>query len=191
MKLDSIEIDQKYSVKFGNSGDFKSLGWGSENSQLTRFRILCEIPGFIPTDSMLDVGCGHGDFSQLSDNYHGIDLRDSVIEIARGKFPNKVFNCQSIFETEIDYDWIFGSGIFGFDREDWTENAQSVITEMFKKSRKGVGVNFLSILSTGQKDKEMKYSSPDEICLLASKISNKFVLRHDYRPNDMTLYIMR
>lgn len=41
----------------GNS--LQAVGWGSTESQETRFRVLTEI-GLHPTSSILDVGCGMG-----------------------------------------------------------------------------------------------------------------------------------
>jgi hypothetical protein len=35
-----IESDEKYTKKFGKENNYKSLGWGSENSQIIRFEIL-------------------------------------------------------------------------------------------------------------------------------------------------------
>jgi len=97
-KTIDIENDDKYFNKFGKTNDFKSLGWGSESSQIDRFKILAEIPGLKTTDRILDVGCGYGDFCTFFENYKGIDLRESVIEIAKKKFPNNSFESKTIFE---------------------------------------------------------------------------------------------
>lgn len=187
-----IENDEKYLNKFGGTEDFKSLGWGTEESQQKRFKILKEIPGYSELDSVLDVGCGHGDFCKiLGENYKGIDIRNSVIEISKKKYPNRTFDCQSIEEVNEKYDWIFASGIFGFNRLDWENNVEKTLTKMTEKCIKGVSVNFLSDLSTGKKDPEMYYCQPAKAIDLIKKITNKFCLRHDYRPNDFTVYILK
>ena len=186
-----IESDEKYTKKFGKENNYKSLGWGSENSQIIRFEILKQINGFIENDSVLDVGCGHGDFCKYFKKYKGIDIRESVIEIAKIKYSNFLFESKTIFDEENNFDWIFGSGIFGFNRPDWNENVLENLNEMIKKANKGVGVNFLSSLTNGSKDLEMKYTNPSEIVELISKLNKKFLLRHDYRPNDMTIYIFK
>ena len=41
--------------------DIRSLDWGGRSSQSQRFRVLYEI-GIGLESSVLDVGCGHGDF---------------------------------------------------------------------------------------------------------------------------------
>ena len=190
-KINSIENDEKYREKFGYGDDHKSLGWSTEKSQVTRFEILKQIPGFEKNHSVLDVGCGHGDFCRFLENYKGIDIRESVIKIAEKKYPGFNFETKSIFEENNMYDWVFGSGIFGFNRKDWSENVLENLSEMFKKSTKGVAVNFLSSLSTGITDSEMKYSSVCEVSNLISQITRNFVIRHDYRPNDFTVYIFK
>jgi SAM-dependent methyltransferase len=191
MKVETIliESDDKYTKKFGKDRNYKSLGWGSENSQIIRFDILKQINDFKENDSVLDVGCGHGDFCKYFTNYKGIDIRDSVVEIAKSKYSNYEFETKTIFEENGQFDWIFGSGIFGFNRPDWNENVLENLNEMIKKSNKGIGVNFLSSLTNGSRDPEMKYTSPSEITEIVSKLGKRFILRHDYRPNDMTIYI--
>jgi SAM-dependent methyltransferase len=190
-KITSIENDEKYREKFGHGDDHKSLGWSTEKSQVTRFEILKQIPGFEKNHSVLDVGCGHGDFCRFLENYKGIDIRESVIKIAEKKYPGFNFEAKSISEENNMYDWVFGSGIFGFNMKDWSENVLENLSEMFKKSTKGVAVNFLSSLSTGITDPEMKYSSVGEVSDLISQITRNFVVRHDYRPNDFTVYIFK
>jgi cyclopropane fatty-acyl-phospholipid synthase-like methyltransferase len=187
-----IETDKKYSEKFGNSPDFKSLGWGSSESQLVRFKVLSEIPGFETGDSVLDVGCGHGDFSTFFDsNYKGIDIRESVINISKQKYQKSRFDTKTIFEETERFDWIFGSGIFGFRHDDWTNYVTEHLKRMYELSNKGFAVNFLSILSSGKKDMDMMYSDPKEISGVVSSLTSKFIIRHDYRPNDMTVYILK
>lgn len=187
-----VETDEKYNGKFGNSSDFKSLGWGSQESQLVRFRILTEIIGFTDGDSVLDVGCGHGDFSTFfNDNYKGIDIRESVINISKQKYQHVQFETKTIFEENDNFDWIFGSGLFGFRHDDWSNYVFENLQRMYQLSNKGVAVNFLSTLSPGKKDPDMMYSHPSEISEIVSQITSKFIIRHDYRPNDMTVYIFK
>ncbi len=191
MSADQHNIEVQYSKKFGDSTGVRSLGWGSEESQKIRFEILKQIPNIQNNDSVLDVGCGHGDLSLFFNNYKGIDVRHSVIKIAREKYKNKLFETGSIFDESSKFDFVFASGIFAFYEINWKENVLSIVEEMIKKSNKGVGVNFLSSLSSSTKDNDMKYSSPSEISDIISKVSSKFIIRHDYRPNDMTVYILK
>jgi ubiquinone/menaquinone biosynthesis C-methylase UbiE len=58
-----MNLSKKYKEKFGHLEGVKSLGWGSDYSQQKRFDILLDI-GLDINDSVLDVGCGYGDFSK-------------------------------------------------------------------------------------------------------------------------------
>jgi len=187
-----VETDEKYNEKFGNSSDFKSLGWGSQESQIVRFKVLTEIPGFEKGDSVLDVGCGHGDFSTFFDsNYKGIDIRESVINISNQKYQTTKFETKTIFEENQTFDWIFGSGLFGFRHDDWSSYVFENLQRMYQLSNKGFAVNFLSTLSPGKKDPDMMYSHPKDISEVVSRLTSKFIIRHDYRPNDMTIYVLK
>jgi hypothetical protein len=64
----NMNLSKKYKEKFGHLEGVKSLGWGSDYSQKKRFDILLDI-GVDINDSVLDVGCGYGDFSKNFVNY--------------------------------------------------------------------------------------------------------------------------
>ena len=64
-----MDLEKKYHEKFGNYTGVKSLGWGNEETQKVRFKVLMEISGLQITDSVLDVGCGYGDLSYYFDIY--------------------------------------------------------------------------------------------------------------------------
>ena len=209
------ELERKYSNKFGNISigslvdsrvelgederreiEVLELGWGSLLSQEDRFRVLLEIPGIdVELDSVLDVGCGYGDLSRYLNSglYRGIDVRLSAIERACCKYEGLDFVVSDIYGEDIDvrYDWVFGSGIFCFDGLFWEFEVLGILFEMFKRCRRGVGVNFLSDLSDGVRDKDMRYCRPEDISRLVSLVTKKFVLRHDYRKNDMTVYLLK
>lgn len=58
------------------------------------------------TESILDIGCGPGQFASfLRDkglpNYHGIDLSDQAINMARATCPGYTFSAGSIFEADV------------------------------------------------------------------------------------------
>lgn len=182
-------MEYVYTSKFGEGTTVKTLGWGSTYSQEIRFRILLEIPGLKHTDSILDVGCGYGDLSQYLQNYMGIDIRQRAIDEARNRYPTKSFQMKSIEHIEDSYDWILASGIFAFNTETWKEDTLHILTQMFHKSKKGIAFNVLSCLTPNKKDEDMKYVSMSEITDLIQTITNKFIIRHDYLPNDLTIYL--
>ena len=184
------KIDEIYKQKFSHLEGVKSLGWGSDYSQKKRFDILLEIKGYQQGDSVLDFGCGYGDLSLVIDNYEGVDIRKSAIQIARDKYPNRIFNHKSITEIDKNYDWVFISGIFCFEK-DWRENFETIIKNLFNKCTKGISVNFLSELTNNPKIPDMKYTKIQEVIDVTKNLSCKFTIRHDYLPNDITLYVYK
>lgn len=55
-----------------------------EGGNKEQFRLLRQ--QLSPTDNILDIGCGTGYFSVLSQHYHGIDITPSFISYARKKY---------------------------------------------------------------------------------------------------------
>jgi ubiquinone/menaquinone biosynthesis C-methylase UbiE len=184
-------LDDIYKRKFGNTEEITSLGWGSTTSQEIRFLMLMDINGFKSGDSVLDVGCGHGDLSYYINNYTGVDIREHAIKVANKKFQKAKFIHGSMSDINNNFDWIFASGIFCFKSDNWHRETNKLLMEMYNKSNKGVAVNFLSNLSDGNRDPEMMYASISDVFMAIDGITKKFNIRHDYRPNDCTVYLYK
>lgn len=183
------DLDKIYNRKFTHLEGVKSLGWGSEYSQQKRFKVFLEIDGYTQGQSVLDFGCGYGDMSDYITNYEGIDLRQMAVDKAKEKYPNKFFDCLGIDDVSKNYDWIFASGIFCF-KENWKVNFETIISKLYILCNKGVAVNFLSKLTTTELE-DMKYTDISEVVEVVKNLSNKFIIRHDYLPNDFTLYLYK
>jgi len=185
-----LNLEDVYTKKFCNDGSHKSLGWGSEYSQQARFRALVEISGFSNKDSVLDVGCGYGDLSIYIVNYTGIDLRQSAISVANSKYNDK-FLCKSIYKIKDKFDWVFASGIFSLGYDEWLKDTTNTIIKMFDTCKKGIAFNCLSSLSNKNIDPDNKFVDINEIVPIISRLTNKFSIRHDYLPNDVTFYLYK
>jgi len=197
------KIKAIYKSKFGqySSKDVQALGWGSKESQEIRFEKIKEI-GIRENDHVLDVGCGIGDLNVYLGNvkYTGIDIRPAIIKAAKEKYPGIDFYKASLEELPlveilthsilIKYHWVVASGIFCF-KVTSNKDIEKTLSLMFQRCLKGVSVNFLSNVRGKNFLKDMKYMGPDKVIKMATKITKKFSLRHDYRENDMTLYLYR
>ncbi len=180
--MDNIKFYQKLIKKYKQK-DVRSLGWGSRESQGIRFRILAGI-GIASEDTVLDVGCGYGDFSQpLSRNYTGYDIVPEMITEARKRYPQHKFITEWNDET---FDWIIASGVFNME-----DANMGLITRMFKNCNKGIAVNFLCRYRGMEEKDDRKYHDPADIIKLVEIMSNKWVVRHDYRHNDFTVYVWK
>lgn len=95
-------------------------GWRTESmGQFTNIMsdhsVLCGLLRLVqiakPGDSILDVGCYHGDVYEsvkhIGVDYLGIDLFDSVISEARRKHKEATFKVQDLFELTDQADIVF------------------------------------------------------------------------------------
>lgn len=178
----------------------KAVSWGSGESQECRFKILSEI-GVLDNKTILDVGCGLGDFyGYLARNkikpksYLGIDINPLMVSGAKKKYPKAEFMAGDLIDMfpKRNFDYVFQSGIFNLKFPNWEKITYKILAKMYGLSKIGVGTNFLSVLSPFSRDKSSFYADPKKIIdFVCSDLSKRFVLRHDYRPNDFTIYIYK
>lgn len=197
--------DKKISREYYNSKlteyaqDVRALGWGNIRSQEIRFRVLSEIGDF-KDKSILDVGCGFGDFYGFLKrvayvkSYLGIDIHQKMLDEARKRYPEAKFEIKDILEDSNNdkFDYIVASGIFGLETINWDEITQKMISRMYELSNVGVSVNFLSSFTNRQTPPHAHYANPlDMLNYIIKNLSTRVTLRHDYMPNDFTIYIYK
>jgi ubiquinone/menaquinone biosynthesis C-methylase UbiE len=178
--------------KFGDNPG--SLGWPS-GKQKIRFQALSEIAN-LNGSSILDVGCGFGDYlnflqkKKLKINYYGVDINPTFINLAKQKFPNDIFKTLDLQQTKIKkhFDWSFAIGIT--NKCGSYKYIEDILNEMFKISKKGVAMDFLSSY-VDFKGKGDFHSSPEKIFKIAKKLSKRVIIRHDYLPYQFCAYIFK
>ncbi len=194
----NLDYYNKQLTEYGQ--DVKALSWGNVDSQRERFKILSEI-GDLNDKSILDVGCGFGDFYVYlkgqdinPKQYVGIDINLLMISMAKNKLPEVRFEVADILTVKLKekYDYVIASGIFALETPKWDAITEKILRKMYKLSQLGVGVNFLSSRTTGKMLVGRHYTNPRDMAKFASKkLRAGIVLRYDYRPNDFTLYIYK
>lgn len=182
----------------------QALDWGSRQSQQLRFRVLAEV-GDLNDCSLLDVGCGQGDFYQwlVESNtpvrYHGLDITPRMIEDCRRRFDAAASN-QARFAVgslphlpeafDQSYDYVMASGIFAHRRQQAGEFLQQMVTHMFERCRLAAAFNSLSDWA-GEKEGREFHADPCEVLHLARRLTPHVALRHDYHPRDFTVYLYK
>jgi ubiquinone/menaquinone biosynthesis C-methylase UbiE len=176
--------------------DYRGVKWESAESQILRFKILCEISPEINTSSLLDIGCGLGHLAEylyahnFKGQYKGIDICNQMIELAKKKHPDLDFennDIDSVDDNSVDY--VLASGIFAF--VDYMQ-LQLLIQSLFSKAKKGVAFNCLSIYAPEEKkESALFYPNPSEIFDLCERLTPCVTLRHDYLENDFTVYLYK
>lgn len=179
--------------------DVRSLDWGSKESQARRFKVLSEVA---PTRgrSVLDIGCGLGDFYEYLKasggdvRYTGVDLTPRMIEVARGRFPEAQFATGNVLAPDgpplEPHDLVVASGIFFCRLSEPVEFVQTMVRRMFDLATVAVAFNSLSAWS-GQVDADEFYADPLATLEFCRSLTPRVALRHDYHPRDFTIYMYR
>lgn len=183
--------------QYGDS--FKSVNWGSKESQNLRFDML--LNPFIESNvsenrlSVLDVGCGLGHlYTFLQDkglpiDYRGIDIVPDMVAKAKERHPDVRFDVGTVSDLlEESYDIVVASGIFyvAYDQE----SMNTELAKMFSLCRRGIAFNSLSKWAPELKQPDF-YADPLEVLSFCRTLSTCCTLRHDYFPHDFTVHVFR
>jgi len=181
--------------KFGDRPE--ALRW-TPQGQIRRYHTLTEIAQDLHTSTVLDYGCGTGDFYRflgrrgIVPRYTGVDINENFIEIARKKYPQCTFGVMDITEGDDElegFDYIFICGVFNYLVPGVGDDLKNTLVTLFKHCNKGLALNALSS-HTPVKDPELNYTSPEEMVAFAlENLSPYLMLRHDRIQNDFTLFV--
>ena len=181
-----------------HNNDIKSVAWGSRESQQKRFEILSQIAD-LEGRSVLDVGCGLGDFYRwLKDRYRdikytGVDITPSMVELASKKHPGAKFYILDILESNSvmpAYDFVFASGIFNRRITKHKHFIKDTIVRMFDLSKQGIAFNIMSTKADFMEKKEY-YADPGKMLDFCLGLSRKVALMHNYMPHDFTVFVYK
>jgi len=176
--------------KYGHN--IKALNWGSKKSQERRFEILTKNIN-LNNQSILDVGCGFGDFyAFLVKKFHGfiytgIDVTEEMVNTCKKKYPHLDIRRVDVKEmsTKKKFDYVFASGILYTMTK---KQARQAIKKMFALTKKSLAFNALSIFAD-YKEKNETYLDPIEIFKFCQKLSSFVILDHSYMKHDFTIHI--
>jgi RimJ/RimL family protein N-acetyltransferase/SAM-dependent methyltransferase len=179
-------------------GGPRALDWGGAESQRLRFEVLAAVAP-LRGASVLDVGCGLGDFCQWATDadmevrYTGIDIAPRMVEAARRRLPTARFELCNLLEAKPPddaYDYVLASGVFAKRRRAPSEFMNHLAGLMFGLCRKAVAFNSLSAWAPDQEAGEF-YADPAATLAFCRTLTPRVVLRHDYHPRDFTLYLYK
>ena len=199
----------------------RAVGWGSKESQELRFKVLVEVagqPACLQGCSVLDVGSGTGDLYQwllwqrlAGVTYWGYDSNRGAIKTARERFKDQEPNgCRAVFHPEdlsqwvampeapnpppARWDYVLASGLFSFSN---LREFGLLVRWMYRRARKALAFNVPSTWAAEHRVGHF-YLEPSRALALAARIQRevdggpgRIVLRHDYLPHDMTVYMYR
>lgn len=166
----------------------QGLRWKSTFTQYKRFEILTSfIEDNISNSSLVDAGCGFGDYISYLEkidktplSYLGIDCEELMISIASKRFPNKKFKIQNILNDNlIESDYYICSGAMNILEN---EEVNKFIRNCFGASKKAFIFNFL-------KNDPLTAISIDKIISYCKELTGKIIIKDNYLENDITIYL--
>ena len=140
---------QEAAEAFG--GTFEATLWRSKHGQTLRFNEFVSEIDFSGT-SILDIGCGNGDFASFLHessvnfrSFRGIDAIDAMIQTAQNRQLQRstfeVVDVLNEFDSIGNEDWIVFSGSLNTMSQ---ELAKELLSVAFDKCSLGIAFNFLS-----------------------------------------------
>lgn len=183
-------------AKFGLSPE--TLGWGGgKERQHKRFRAAMEFSLFDKRkiESVLDVGCGFGDFGvwlaefRPDVRYTGIDINPALVDTGREHhgLDLTVGDVSSI--SDHSYDLVVANGIFNFRMKN--ENHETYIRNMLSRfmsiARIGIAVDFMSTYVEFRHPGA--FHCPETLVVDSIKVrSKRYVIRNDYLDYEFIVY---
>ena len=177
----------------------EAQAWPNIFEQSVRFIALADI-GIKPDDTVLDAGCGLGDFATyLADHdfqgrYIGVDALPQMVERARrARFADGFdvrFECADIRDDPVRWqaDVVVASGIF----VEMTEaEAHETIAALFRACRRAVSFSSLSSWDGSANEEGFLRLDPLRTLDFCRSLSPRLLLRHEYFYSDFAIYMYR
>ncbi|OAI38760.1 hypothetical protein AYO39_00855 [Actinobacteria bacterium SCGC AG-212-D09] len=177
--------------------DPRAVDASSNESLQVRYSVLSEV-GDMTDKSVLEVGCGFGDLGAFLCEryerlrYHGVDISGRMVEEARRAYPALNFDVGTVFGVPASptYDFVIAQGIFYLLREDPVARMRETLEQMFARASEAVAVTTLSTWGQQYHPDEFRID-PKAALELADSLTRRVVLRHDYHPGDLALYLYK
>lgn len=186
-------IDQKafYQNNIDTYGvSAQGVAWDSPQTQKRRFSAILSCLGNIKNDTLVDAGCGFGDFylymkekGNLPKTYIGLDLCAPMVAQAKVRTGCKIQQRDILHQTIPMADWYVASGSMNLLTRMET---QIFIQRCFEKSRKGFVFN---LLEGKEREGEFSYWKPHDIRELCKSMSKNVEIKEGYMDGDFTVVL--
>lgn len=180
------------------------VDWNSQQSQTQRHHQFLRLLGPERSASILDLGCGYGDFLRFLraegyvGRYIGCDVAKEMIDAARilhGETPDRAWRVGAGSEEGADY--AIASGIFNVrgavSTEEWIEYVHQTIDVLAQLGSRGFGFNVLTRSGDPTlRRPDLYYADPAEMmthCL--GKYGRSVAVLQDYGLWEFTLLVRR
>jgi len=168
----------------------EGVAWNSAQTQKRRFSALLSCLGNIRNDTLVDAGCGFGDFylylkekNSLPKSYVGMDLCEPMVKEAQRRTGCKIMQRDILRQTIPLADWYVASGSMNLLTRLET---RIFIQRCFEKSRKGFVFN---LLHGKEREGTYNYWLPHEIIEQCRPISTRIEIKEGYMDGDFTVML--
>ncbi|HUQ86865.1 MAG TPA: methyltransferase domain-containing protein [Vicinamibacterales bacterium] len=195
---DRDRIVGRYNERLAQFGhDPRTLASGPSERHDLRFSILKQA-GIESGMSVLDVGCGFGDFygwlrqQGIDARYTGADINPALVEIAKANHPDAAFVVADLQVEDLRtrFDFVVSSSAFNL-KLDATDNyafAADMLARAYAIADRGVAFDFLSSYVDFTGDGAFHYQ-PERIFEIAKRLTKRVTLRHDYPLFEFCVYL--
>jgi len=188
-------IDQKafYVQNYETYGvSAEGAAWDSAHTQQRRFSALLSSLGEIRYDTIVDAGCGFGDFylylktkNRLPKQYIGLDLCAHMVKEAKVRTGCKIMQKDILSQSIPRADWYVASGSMNLLTRMET---QIFIQRCFQQSSKGFVFN---LLQGREREGEFSYWNPHEIIELCKPFGGTIEIKEGYLEGDFTVSLVK
>jgi cyclopropane fatty-acyl-phospholipid synthase-like methyltransferase len=204
--LDIVAACEADLAQYGDT--FLGMGWTKRQEDAdTRYRVMLEVIREQPKEhiTLLDFGCGASHLYEYMLNhglehigYSGLDLSEKYLALAKRKFPSLPYYHLDVLESEGDlpvFDYVIMNGIFNYkgdmSYEEMLAYFQRLLSTVFNKSKVGLAFNVMSKQVDWERDDLFHLPFDEVASFLTKHLSRHFVIRHDYRLYEYTVYLYR
>ena len=174
--LDEVctRVEAYYAAKLARHGaTARGVDWSCTATQWLRFVQLLKVCSFDAPFSLIDLGCGYGAlatfladrYPRASIDYLGIDLSPAMVGRARRRHrgkPGMRFAVGRNCAEQADY--VVASGIMnvmvGYSLPVWEGFVRAMLLDLYRMSRRGFAVNFLSAPSPDAPPEQLYCPAP-------------------------------
>lgn len=199
------EVARHYEERLIEKGvTAQGVGWKDFDSQIIRFRQFDKLVHLERIQSLLDFGCGTGDYlsylreSGYMGRYSGFDISEKMIESARRHHSGDALSMFTDDGTGLECsDAVIGSGIFNVKGTSsigsWQRYMEGTLNRMWELSKEVMAFNVLSLISDPlRRSANLYYSEPASVLNYCMQtFSPHCYLNHHYGQFDFTVSIFR
>lgn len=204
------QIVEHYERCLAQHGDSpRGVDWPNPQDAQTRYQVMLDVirpeqlrsPAAV---SLLDFGCGAAHLYEYLQahgwdgiDYAGLDLSPQFVELARRKFPARMFYQLDVLAADAprlpQFDYVVLNGVLTEKRElsfdaMWAY-AQRLLRTVFAQARQGIAFNVMSKQVDWERGDLFHLPFDTLADFLTRELSRHFVLRNDYGLYEYTAYV--